>query len=75
VYEEILSQNRCRVIAMQVLAGGAVPAKEAIEYVSSIPGISSILFGASSKNNIEETASLIRHYDNIYAHKKPTVPL
>lgn len=75
LYEEVLSQNRCRVIAMQVLAGGAVPAKEAIEYVSSLPGITSILFGASSKNNIEETASLINHYDSIYTHKSPAVKL
>ncbi len=62
-YEEILKQNRCRVIAMQVLAGGAVSPKEAIEYVCRLPNIESILFGASSKTNINETVSLIRQFD------------
>ena len=61
-YEEILRQNRCRVIAMQVLAGGAVSPREAIEYVCRLPNIESILFGASSRTNIQETASLIRQY-------------
>jgi hypothetical protein len=48
---------------MQVLAGGAIPAREAMEYVCSLPNIQSILFGASSQGNIHETASLIRSYD------------
>ena len=48
---------------MQVLGGGAISPGEAIEYVSNLPNIESILFGASSKGNIHETASLIRHYD------------
>jgi hypothetical protein len=62
-YEQILSTGRFRAIAMQVLAGGAVSPREAIEYVCSLPNIESILFGASSKSNIHETASLIRHFD------------
>jgi hypothetical protein len=67
-YEAILHQNRCRVIAMQVLAGGAVSPREAIEYVCRLPNIESILFGASSKTNIQETVSLIRQYS------APSVP-
>jgi hypothetical protein len=67
-YEAILRQNRCRVIAMQVLAGGAVSPREAIEYVCRLPNIESILFGASSKTNIQETVSLIRQYS------APSVP-
>jgi len=62
-YEHILSTRRFRAIAMQVLAGGAVSPKEAIAYVCSLPNIESILFGASSKSNINETASLINHFD------------
>lgn len=62
-YEEVLRQNRARVIAMQVLAGGAVSAREAIQYVCELPNIESILFGASSKGNINETVSLIRQFD------------
>jgi len=48
---------------MQVLAGGAVSPREAIEYVCGLPNIESILFGASSKSNINETASLIKQFD------------
>jgi hypothetical protein len=62
-YEHILNTRRFRAIAMQVLAGGAVSPKEAIEYVCGLPNIESILFGASSKNNIYETASLINQFD------------
>ena len=63
VYEKTLKTKQLRAIAMQVLGGGAISPKEAIEYVSNLPNIESILFGASSKANIHETASLIRHYN------------
>ncbi len=66
LYEETLATRNVRVIAMQVLAAGAIPPKEAIEYVCSLPNIESILFGASSKTNIEETVSLIHKYDKAY---------
>lgn len=62
-YEHILNTRQFRAIAMQVLAGGAVSPREAIEYVCRLPNIESILFGASSKSNINETASLIRQFD------------
>jgi hypothetical protein len=63
LYEETLRTGKFRAIAMQVLAGGAVSPKEAIEYVCGLPNIESILFGASSKNNINETVSLIKRFD------------
>lgn len=63
LYEETLKTKKFRAIAMQVLAAGAVPPREALEYVCGLPNIESILFGASSRGNIEETASLIRQYD------------
>ncbi|MGC3947769.1 MAG: hypothetical protein QM762_25235 [Chryseolinea sp.] len=66
LYEEVLKMKRVRVIAMMVLASGAIPAKEALEYVCNLPNIESILFGASSKDNIRETASLIHEYDHQY---------
>lgn len=62
-YEQALSTGESRVIAMQVLAAGAIPPKEAIEYVCGLPNIASILFGASSRTNIKETVSLIHQYD------------
>jgi hypothetical protein len=65
LYESLLKSKQMRVIAMQVLAGGAIPAKEAIAYVCNLPNIESILFGASSSGNIVETTNLIKHYDHI----------
>ncbi len=63
VYEEALKTKKFRAVAMQVLGGGAIHPKEAIEYVCGLPNIESILFGASSKNNIESTASYIHQFD------------
>lgn len=64
-YEETLRTKKFRAIAMQVLAGGAVKPQDAIKYVCELPNIESILFGASSQGNIEQTVSLIHNYDKI----------
>ena len=64
LYEHTLRTRKLRAIAMQVLAGGAIPAKEAIAYVCSLQNIESILFGASSKQNIAQTVSYIQEADN-----------
>jgi hypothetical protein len=64
IYEKTLRTRQVRAVAMQVLGGGAIRPKEAIDYVCGLPNIESILFGASSKGNINETASLIRLADN-----------
>jgi len=64
VYEEVLKTRKLRAIAMQVLAGGAIHQKDAIEYVCKLPNIESILFGASSKGNIESTYNYIHQFDN-----------
>lgn len=66
LYEKTLETKKFRAIAMQVLGGGAIPAKEAIEYVCQLPNIESILFGASSTQNISQTISLINKYDQKY---------
>lgn len=63
LYEDTLKNRRVRAIAMQVLGGGAIPPKEALEYVANLPNIESILFGASSKTNIESTVSIINNFD------------
>lgn len=63
IYEETLKTRKLRAIAMQVLGGGAIPPKEALEYVCKLPNIESILFGASSKGNIENTVSTINAFD------------
>ena len=64
IYEQTLKTKKFRAVAMQVLGGGAISPKEAIEYVCSLPNIESILFGASSKGNIESTATFISQFDN-----------
>jgi hypothetical protein len=65
LYEETLRTRQFRAIAMQVLAGGAISPKEAIDYVCGLPNVESILFGASSRGNIQETARLIRQFDEV----------
>nr|MBI1232850.1 hypothetical protein [Cytophagales bacterium] len=59
VYEKVIAEKRCRLVAMQVLAAGALPPKEAFEYVSTLDGVESILFGASSRANIKQSKGLI----------------
>lgn len=61
-YEEVISEKRCRLIAMQVFAAGTISPREAIEYVAGMDGIESILFGASSRGNIRSSRELIGHY-------------
>ncbi|UWZ86125.1 hypothetical protein [Occallatibacter riparius] len=58
-YEEMIATRKFQPIAMSVLASGAIPAREAIEYVCSQPNIKSIVFGASSRGNIHQTKTLI----------------
>jgi hypothetical protein len=60
-YEELFAAGRCRLIAMSVFASGALPPKEALEYVCSHPRIESIVFGASSRRNIAQTCGIIQH--------------
>ncbi len=63
IYEETLKTKKFRAVAMQVLGGGAINPKEALEYVCGLPNIESVLFGASSKGNIENTVSIIHSFD------------
>jgi hypothetical protein len=58
-YEQAISKRRFRPIAMSVFASGAVPAREAIDYVCRQERIESIVFGASSAGNIRQTKQLI----------------
>jgi hypothetical protein len=59
IYEKVIAEKRCRLIAMQVFAAGTISPKEALEYVSTMDGIQSILFGASSRANIKNSKELI----------------
>ena len=59
VYEDVIARRHFRGIAMSILASGAIPAREAVEYVSRQPNIQAIVFGASSPANIRHTKSMI----------------
>lgn len=48
-----------QLMAMSTLASGAIPAKEAYEFINQ-QKIQSVVFGASSRNHISETIDLIR---------------
>ena len=59
-YENLIASGRCRLIAMSVFASGALPPREALEYVCGRPRIESIVFGASSRRNIAQTCGIIQ---------------
>ncbi len=63
LYERTLGKKKSRVIAMQIFGGGSIPSQKAIEYVCGLPNITSILFGASSKENIASTVRQIKEWD------------
>ncbi len=62
VYEEVIARRHFRGIAMSIFASGAIPAREAVEYVCAQPNIQAIVFGASSPSNIRHTKSLIDEF-------------
>lgn len=61
-YHDALAQRPFRAVAMSVFASGAIPPREAIEWIFAQPGIESIVFGASSRQHISSTVSLVREY-------------
>lgn len=72
-YEAALSQHRFRAVAMSVFASGAIPPREALEWVCAQPNIESIVFGASSRRNIASTRALV---DELWVnHPEPVEPL
>jgi len=61
-YEYAIKNNdssKYQIMGMSTLASGAVPANMAYEYINQL-NIQSVVFGASTKNHIEETVSLIK---------------
>lgn len=60
-YEKALNENdptKYQIMAMSTLASGAIEAVTAYEYVNALP-LQSVVFGASSKKNIDGTVALI----------------
>jgi hypothetical protein len=58
-YEKALRTRQFRAIAMSVFASGAIPPREAVEWVCDQPNIASIVFGASSASHIRSTRELV----------------
>lgn len=61
-YEKAAQQNNpedYQLMAMSTLASGAVPAREAYDFINR-QRLQSVVFGASSKRNIDETVNLIK---------------
>jgi hypothetical protein len=54
-YREALEGRTFRAIAMSVYASGAIPPREAFEWIAQFPNIRSVVFGASSAANIRGT--------------------
>jgi len=62
LYRTYLAEKDIQVIAMQVLAAGAIRPEEAIEFIGNLKGVDAVLFGASSPNHILDTKNLIEKY-------------
>lgn len=62
LYEKTIAERNLRVIAMQVLAAGAIRPEQAFEYVSKQKNIESILFGSSSPEHIRHSIELVKKY-------------
>lgn len=61
-YEVALKTKQFQPLAYSILASGAIPPREAIKYVAELGNVRSIVFGASSRGNIESTCRIIREY-------------
>jgi hypothetical protein len=61
-YQQTLRERRFRAIAMSIFASGAIPAREAVEWVCAQPNVESIVFGASGAANIRRTRELVSEY-------------
>jgi hypothetical protein len=71
--EKVVAEEEFEFIAMSVLASGAIPPREALEYVFESKKIYSVIFGASSKTHILETKNIIEEYlrnKDLNSHKE-----
>ena len=66
-YEATLRDGKLRAIAMSIFASGAIPPREAIQWLSTLPNLEGIVFGASSRRNIASTKALVDEYFGVAA--------
>lgn len=62
LYEKYASEKEMHLIAMQVLAAGALSPKEAFEYIAQVDGVDSILFGSATPGHILQSKEMIEEY-------------
>lgn len=60
-YEKTIKEKPFQPIAMSIFASGAINPEQAVKYVCRQPNIKAIVFGASSKQHINETIKLIEN--------------
>ena len=61
-YADLLRKGKLRAIAMSIFASGAIPPREAIEWLATLPNLDALVFGASSRRNIASTKALVDEY-------------
>jgi hypothetical protein len=61
-YLAAMKTHTFRAVAMSVFASGAIPPRDAIEWVCRLPNLEAIVFGASSRANIASTRALVEEY-------------
>jgi len=61
-YRDVLENRRFRAVAMSVFASGAIAPDEALEWVCQLPGVESIVFGASSRAHVQATSRLVEEF-------------
>lgn len=69
-YHQAMATRRFRPVAMSVFASGALPPRDALEWVCAQPGLEAIVFGASSRRTIRSTVDLV---DELWVPAAPAV--
>jgi len=62
--EDALKDERWDVMAMSILASGAIPPDEAFAYAVQYPSVKSLLFGASRASTLDKSIAIINKLDS-----------
>jgi hypothetical protein len=58
--EAVLANGKIDVVAMSILASGAIPASDAFPYAASFPTVKSFLFGASRAETMDRSLAILK---------------
>jgi hypothetical protein len=70
LYVDNMKRRQFRPIAMSVLASGAIRPEQAFEWVCGLPKLEAIVFGASSRSNIQRSKQLVDQYWKCKSHPR-----